>query len=224
MDRRSLLFTSLMFLMPLAIADSRAAEPMPLASDAIRAEKARPARVVTPGEKKPAATATPAIRLSHGKGATDGRVHYLVEVTNVAEYPAALFVAAGPGLPPNPCSETRMVSLIMIRQSGETRKIACKALPTRASLQSIEFDLATPLADADSVQFVLQDRQAESHVSSQNYLAGWAGVAAQLAPAGCNSFLGRSGSFLCSDASGFAACESLRKAGKPIACTQAGKK
>jgi hypothetical protein len=183
--------------------------------------KATAVRKGTADDTKPGPLATPSIRVSKVTGKSDGRAHYLVEVTNVEQYPAASFTPAGPSLPPNPCSETRMVALVMVRQGGETRKVSCKALPSRNSLQSIEFDLAKPLADADKVQFALQDRQAETHASSQWFIAGWMGIGSQLSP-GCKTFLGRAGSFLCTDSKAFAECERLRISGKPIACTQAG--
>lgn len=184
---------------------------------------ARPVGATTAAAKKPAALATPAIRLSKANGSSDGRAHYVIEVTNATQYPVALFAPAGPALPPNPCGDTRMFALVMVRRGAETRNVACKALPSRGAVQTIEFSVDTPLTDTDKVQFALQDRQADIHASSEWFVAGWIGIGSQLAP-GCKYFLGRPDSFLCVDAGAFAECERLRLSGKAIKCTQAGAK
>jgi hypothetical protein len=117
-----------------------------------------------------------------------------------------------------------MIAFVFVLRGNERRKADCESLNSRAALQSVTLEQTVPLADADRVQLVVQDRLLNESYTSEPFSAGWTGVGTLLQSVGCKYFLGRASSFLCKDAQGFAACENLRKAGKPITCTQQGKK
>jgi hypothetical protein len=168
-------------------------------------------------------TPKPTIRVDDTKLLADGRTVYTVVVTNVDRYPSRWFVKGAPALPPNPCGDSRMQALIYVIRGNTRTRERCEALQVHRAFESVKLVLTAPLENDDRIQLVLEDRLLEARYASEPYSAGWLGVGPLLASAGCKSFLGRASSYLC-DAKGFTACENLRKAGKPIACTQAGKK
>jgi hypothetical protein len=186
-------------------------------------ELPEPKKIRITGDVKPAPL-RPSIRVAGAKLQTDGRTLYTIEVTNLERFPAEWFVSAGPALPPNPCGDGRMIATVFVLRNGTRAKGACESLSSRGALASVNLRQTLPLENDDRVQLSVYDRLLRQEMVSEPYSAGWIAVGPLLQSAGCKSFLGRDSSFLCSDATAFTACENLRKSGKPITCTQAGKK
>jgi hypothetical protein len=182
-----------------------------------------PRRIRLNNDVKPA-DLKPLIRVTDTRLASDGKTVYTIAVTNTDKFPSEWFVKAGPALPANTCGDARLLANAYVVRGGTRFKISCESLGSRAALETVTLKLPTPLADDDRVQVDIHDRLLNEHYVSDAYSAGWIGIGPLLNSAGCKSFLGRASSYLCTDPKGFAACESLRKSGKPIACTQAGKK
>lgn len=175
-----------------------------------------------PAPKAPA----PAFRIS-GKQKAGGRTAYTLAVSNAGEYPAAWFTSGGK-LPPNPCgpgaAQTRMVARVSVVKgnNGAAYAAACKPLGGWIEFQTLEFSAAGTLSDMDKVRVTLEDRLTGAKVTSSDYLVGWYEWAQALVPLGCKNFLGRHGDYLCAKDEGFAACEQLRRQGRPVKCTRAG--
>lgn len=167
---------------------------------------------------------SPSIKLTGTQLQSDGRTSYSIAVTNASSYDPKSFVTTTGVLPKAACGDTRMIATVMVSQGGARRKVDCYALTSQGALQNLDFRLALPLADDDSITLILHDRLVDEYYTSEPYSAGWTNIGPLLGTVGCKSFLGRAGSYLCTEPKGFQACENLRKAGKPIQCRQAGTK
>jgi hypothetical protein len=129
--------------------------------------------------------------------------------------------------PSVPCGSGQTTSRMLVRfsviRNGQALNAGCAPLESIKALQNPSFLSAAPLTDTDRVRIALEDRQNEIRYNSEPYTVGWFGLAKTLVPAGCKYFLGRAGSYLCTNDQGMAACENLRQQGKPIECRRTGK-
>lgn len=147
---------------------------------------------------------------------------YRITVSNWEQYPAEQFQSTKGMLASNQCGDTRMQARITIYQGGRFFKGDCKPLNSPQDLRTLD-TVSTVLGDADEISVTLVDRLTKESLPSPRFSVGWFGVGDLLTTVGCKYFLGRASSYLCSSDKGFAACENLRKGGKPIECRRSGK-
>jgi hypothetical protein len=109
-------------------------------------------------------------------------------------------------------------------KAGVWIRDTCKPLMSLQDLATIKLSIPEERGVPDKVMIVVRDRLTGIAHESSAYLVGAFGIGKLLFPLGCKSFLGRNSDFLCTSHNGFAACENLRKQGKPLTCRMAGKK
>ena len=98
------------------------------------------------------------------------------------------------------------------------RKGLCRPLRTWKELQAFEFSLPEGRGIAETIQVVLRDRLTNIRHTSNVLSISGSEVDAVLLDAGCKRFLGRANDYLCTTATGLAACTNLQNHGKPIRC------
>ncbi len=172
----------------------------------------------------------PSIRITGQKGLPGNRTAYQLAVLNWSDYPTEFFQSIDENvLPPSACasmqSKARMlVHLSVAIGSGKPKRVGCKPLNSPQDLQKLELIVSGVLEDTDKVLVTLEDRFTKAKADSYPLMEGWTGMGKLLQTVGCKNFLGREGNYLCTTDQGFETCEDLRKQGKPIKCTIAGKK
>jgi hypothetical protein len=172
--------------------------------------------------------ASPSFNIT-GKQKVANSTTYKLSVSNWKAFPVSWFTP-DVSLPPNPCdggghARARMLAHFVVVKSdnGTAYKAGCKPLDSPSNLTALEFTAAGVLSDLDQVKITLEDRATGAKSSSEPFLVGWYDWANALVPLGCKNFLGRNGNYLCTTDDGFSACENLRRQGKPLRCTRAGK-
>ena len=152
---------------------------------------------------------------------------YQLTVSNSDAYDATWFVSLKNKLPPSPCgpgmTDARMVLQFSVIRNGRPINAGCKPLNGSQQMHILTVETAALLSDSDGVVITLIDRLHGTKYDSTPFTVGWFGLAKTLVPAGCKYFLGRAGSYLCNSEQGMAACENLRKQGKPIECRRVAK-
>jgi hypothetical protein len=88
---------------------------------------------------------------------------------------------------------------------------------------NLSFTVAGLTPDSAKVKSTLEDRVFKAKYSSPLFDVEQFILLKGLNALGCKTFLGNPNSFLCTTDSGFKSCEDMRKNGKPIKCTRAGK-
>ncbi len=162
-------------------------------------------------------------------------IDYIFAVDNASAFPKDWFqnlnvlpsVFCGTGQ-----TNARLIAMISWRletdgkfdKAGMWMKDSCKPLMSQQDLASLRLSMPEERAVPDKVMIVVKDRLTGITHESSAYPVGAFGIGKLLFPLGCKSFLGRASDFLCSEQTGFAACENLRKQGKPLTCRMAGKK
>lgn len=130
-------------------------------------------------------------------------------------------------LAPKPCgvgqTDARLIIRFSLLRDGQLFNAGCMPVKTSADLKKMDFSSKTPPRDSDRLRVMLEDRETGQKYASEAYVVGWFGLDKTLVPAGCKSFLGRAGSYLCTTNQGMNLCEDFRQKGKPIQCTRAGK-
>lgn len=190
-------------------------------------EPPRPKIVIkkdTSGRFPPPSIAVTNIQPAPGDPGGGGHTRYSIEVTNWQNYPVDFYQSTKNVLPPHPCGgDARGVVTTWLAQEGKPpSKKGCKGVSFVEDLRTLGVTVAGTLADTDKVYVTLDDRLTGERYESGAYMVGWFGVGKLLFPVGCKHFLGRAGQFLCSSEQGMAACENLKKQGKPIQCTRQG--
>lgn len=168
----------------------------------------------------------PTINLTNITPASNGRTTYKIAVTNAANFDPLAFQSLEDILPPNPCgggnTNARMVARVAVIKTSPVL-VTCKPLNSRQDMASLEFTVQAKLGDSDRLKIYIEDRATKDRWESGEFAVGWFGVDKTLVPVGCKYFLGRVGSYLCTNDQGMKTCEGLKTQGKPIQCKRAGK-
>jgi len=171
----------------------------------------------------------PSIRITGQKGLPGNRTAYQLAVSNWNAYPTEFFQSIDENvLPPSSCaaaqSKARMLAhLSVLTGNAKPKRVGCKPLNSAQDLQKLELIISGVLEDTDKVLVTVEDRFTKTKTDSYPLMEGWTGIGKLLQTVGCKNFLGREGNYLCTTDQGFKTCEDLRKQGKPIKCTRAGK-
>jgi hypothetical protein len=150
-------------------------------------------------------------------------VDYTFRVLNAAKFPVDAF-APLTVLPPESCwnnaPSNRRLVLELAYGTGQSpnQKGLCMPLTSQGELASIGFSLAEERAIAKTARIAVRDRLTGVRHESGVIEIDAFGVDAALAQVGCKRFLGRANEFLCTSATGLAACQNLKAQGKPIVC------
>jgi hypothetical protein len=111
------------------------------------------------------------------------------------------------------------------REGRDTRGVmrgTCVSINSTQDLARMTFKLPVASGAANLLQVTVHDRLTGFEHTSNIYPVGAFGVSKVLFTVGCKALLGRPDDFICSTKTGAAACENLRRQGKPIQCRIAG--
>lgn len=117
----------------------------------------------------------------------------------------------------------RMIArLYRVSSSGDAKEAGCRPF-NKNDLGSLSLTVAGLSSDSAKVKLVLEDRLFKGKYPSPLFEVEQFTALKGLNALGCTTFMGNPNSFLCTTDSGFKSCEDMRKNGKPIKCTRAGK-
>ena len=117
----------------------------------------------------------------------------------------------------------RMIAHVYtVKGNGTAQEAGCRSF-NQHDLSNLSLTVPGLATDSAKVKLVLEDRARKTKYPSPFFDVEPFILVNGLNALGCKSFLGIPNSFLCTTDSGFKACEDMRKGGKAIKCTRAGK-
>jgi hypothetical protein len=166
----------------------------------------------------------PAFKLT-GVNESGSGTTYTFNVSNWEKVPVNWLGGNGPSTVQcgNVLHAARMIAhLYRVSSSGDAKEAGCRPFH-KNDLGSLSLTVAGLASDSAKVKLVLEDRLFKAKYSSPLFEVEPFIVLKALNALGCKTFMGNPNSFLCTSDSGFKSCEDMRKNGKPIKCTRAGK-